>query len=418
MDGLRVGGYKNAGKSADLDLSAEVQDTSGASTEAAEETAQTKQIQNTSQEIKNTSEFSQTESTEGTESTEIGQTQETEAEPAEQVSEQNSSSTEGTQASETEASQSESIESTESTDSAKVSEELLLKSLSEKLGREVVSFDDLTKSENPLENDPYLKKLVEWREQTGRPIEDWVKFQKDYSQVSDIDVAREFLQLQFPELSKEDVELELNHKYISSEDDLDNDAALKNLELKKLVSKGRKELGKLVSSLGDPSKAELSPEVKQDLEIAKNFKEYQVKVKQSNKDYNNAIIAKAKEVKSINMELTDDVSLEYKLPEGSEKSLVDMVQEAPHWKNEDGSWNHEAVVRDAAIIANFPKMLKLAYEQGKNSGTDEIIREANNSTLGNRAVSEAALPNENKGAVIESLDKYLGKTGMRIRKRK
>ena len=56
-----------------------------------------------------------------------------------------------------------------------VSEELILKRLSEKLGREVKSFDELTESKNPLDKDPYLKGLADWREKTGRPIEDWIK---------------------------------------------------------------------------------------------------------------------------------------------------------------------------------------------------------------------------------------------------
>jgi hypothetical protein len=53
----------------------------------------------------------------------------------------------------------------------------------------------------------------------------------------------------------------------------------------------------------------------------------------------------------------------------------------PHWRNEDGSWNHRAVVEDGIKIQNFDKMVQLAYEQGLNSGKDELIKETKNTNF-------------------------------------
>ena len=296
-----------------------------------------------------------------------------------------------------------------------ISDELHLKYLSEKLGREITSLDDLTKAEtSPLDSDPYLKELAAWREKTGRPIEDWVKFQKDFTKVSDIDIAREFLQIEFPELSPEEIDLDLSQRFLSSEDDLDRDIALKNLELKKYAIKGRGELNKLKSELSTPNTANFTPEVQQDLQIAKEYKTLKAQVDVDNKAYNENIVSKASELKVIKLELAEGVSLDFKLPENSASSLIKTVQEAPHWKNEDGSWNHEAVVRDAAIVQNLDTMLKLAYEQGKNSGTDEVIKEAKNTTLGSTQTNDSAIPTGNRGVQIEGLDNYLGKKGMSI----
>ncbi len=57
-----------------------------------------------------------------------------------------------------------------------VSEEVMLKTLSEKLGREITSLDELT----PTPTDPYggdekLKEIAEWRAKTNRPFEDYFK---------------------------------------------------------------------------------------------------------------------------------------------------------------------------------------------------------------------------------------------------
>lgn len=413
MSRISIGGYKNSEKSGDLDLSPEVLDTTAAdTTEAAEET-ETDDIQDTSQEVQETGQF---DAAEEAEEETTSTTESEEAEESAETDDDNTSTEETTSAPDGET---ESTESTESGVADSVSDELIFKALSEKLGKEITSFDDLNEEAiDPLKDDDYLKSLVKWRDKTGRPIEDWIKYQKDYSTVSDEQVAREYLQLEYPELSPEDINLELTHKYISSDDDLDSEASIKNLELKKIANKGRKALGELVSELGTPNQTEYSAEVQQDIAIAKQFKTLQSNNVQATKVYNQGITSKAAEFKSIKMDLEDGVSIDYKLPQGSEKTIVSDIQNAPNWKNKDGSWNHGAVVRDAAIIANYQSMLKLAYEQGKNSGTDETIRETKNSTLGDRSASASALPNKSTGAVIEGLDKYLGNQGMSIKRRK
>ena len=58
------------------------------------------------------------------------------------------------------------------------------------------------------------------------------------------------------------------------------------------------------------------------------------------KNYNENIVSKAAELKTIKLELAEGVAIDYKLPEGSAKSLVNTIQEAPHWKNEDGTWKN------------------------------------------------------------------------------
>ena len=114
------------------------------------------------------------------------------------------------------------------------------------------------------------------------------------------------------------------------------------------------------------------------------------------------------------MNLAENVSLDYRLPDNYSGEIVKMVQEAPHWKNEDGSWNHQAIVKDAAIVQNMDKMLQLAYEQGKSSGADTVVRETKNITLDRRGSNESALPQGNNGVQIEGLDNYLGNKGMKI----
>ena len=399
---MKTGGYRdNSNSSMDIDLSGEVQDTSGeapapdAVAAAAESEPSTPVIQDTSAEIQETGQFDvpPTVTETALNADEDKRSLNTDSEPV--ANELSKPVVENTP--------------------VEISEELHLKYLSEKLGREVTGFDELTKTEsNPLDSDPYLKELAEWRDKTGRPIEDWIKFQKDYTTVSDADIAREFLQIEFPELTQDEIELEVSQKFLSSEDDFDNEIAIKNLELKKYASKGRKELNKLVSDLGNPNPANLTPEHQQDLAIAKEYKELKAQSVVDNKTYSETIANSAAELKTIKLNLAENVSLDYRLPDNYSGEIVKMVQEAPHWKNEDGSWNHQAIVKDAAIVQNMDKMLQLAYEQGKSSGADTVVRETKNITLDRRGSNESALPQGNNGVQIEGLDNYLGNKGMKI----
>lgn len=295
-----------------------------------------------------------------------------------------------------------------------VNDELLLSKLSEKLGRDIKSLEDLTKTSNPLDEDPYVKELLEWRKKTGRPIEDYVKFQKDYSKVSDIEVAREFLQIEYPDLTPEEVEFELQRNFISDEDDLDDDKRLKSIDLKKYASKGRAKLQEFVADLGNPNVNELSPEVQKQLDFAKQAQSVFESNKNSQAEYIENIKSKVNSFDTLKLNLSDDLSLDFKV-ETPKGNMVEMIESAPHWKNEDGSWNHEAVVKDAAIIANFDKIVRLAYEQGLNSGQEQVVKEAKNVTIDGTAQPSAANPNSGKGVEIEGLDNYLGKKGMRIK---
>jgi hypothetical protein len=261
-----------------------------------------------------------------------------------------------------------------------ITEERILETLSEKLGREIKSFDDLTPE--PVEIDPQVKAIDEWRKKTGRPIEDFFKFQKDYNDVSDLDVAREFLQIEYPTLSTEEVNLELQ-KFQASEDDLEDDVARKNLELKKYATKGRQTLESFKAELGEPSANMLPPEIQEQLNFAKDVQSQIDSNKKSQEEYFSQIQSISNSTESMKLNLSEDLSINFNIDEAGRKELPNFINDMPHWRNDDGSWNHKAVIEDGVKIKYFDKMLQLAYEQGQNSGKDTVIKDAKNSTLSN-----------------------------------
>jgi hypothetical protein len=297
-----------------------------------------------------------------------------------------------------------------------VNEASVKKFLSEKLGREV-SLEDFTKepSTNPLDSDPYMKEIYEWRAKTGRPIEDYIKFQKDFKDVADLEIAREFLQLEYPDSTSDEINIELR-RFTSSEDDLEEEVAQKNWELKKYATKGRTELDKLKSSLGEPNTSSLPTEIQDKVSFADKIKSQMADNGKMQEDYDTAIKTAALSVERMSLNLDGESSIDFLVSEESRKSIPDTISQMSHWRNEDGSWNHRAVVEDGIKITNFDAMIKLAYEQGQNSGKDGIIRETKNVNLSDtgssaqptRSLDRPVYEDEDKGA----------KQGLKIRSRK
>lgn len=295
--------------------------------------------------------------------------------------------------------------------------------LNEKYGKEYDSLDNFTAAaseapkEDPLKDNPYLKGLVEWQERTGRPIEDYVKFQKDYGEMSDLDVVREYLQVKYPTLNDSEINVEMN-KYTTTDLDLDDEAALKNLELKKLSISARSELDKLKGEFDTPvasKTSQLTPEIQKDLDLLKEIQTNFEANKEDQKAYGEKIINVSSETSAIPLKLSDDLSLNYNINEQSRKEIPSFINEMPHWKNEDGSWNHNAVVNDGIKLKHFDRIVQLVYEQGMNSGKDSIIENSKNSTLGSINTRGGSTLEGQKGAQVEGgLDKFLGNSGMTI----
>jgi hypothetical protein len=261
-----------------------------------------------------------------------------------------------------------------------IDDDAVSKYLSEKLGREVTLEELTAEKPDPLESDPYMKEVFEWRKKTGRPIEDFIKYQQDFDKVSDMDVAREFLQLEYPDSTPKELNLELK-KFMESEDDLEEDLEQKQWELKKYAIKGRKELDKLKTDLGEPNQSSLSPEIREKVELADKIKSQVETNTKAQEDYFKGIKDTAKSVDKMTLNLGEDNKIDFVVSDQIKKSIPDMIDQMPHWKNEDGGWNHKAVVEDGIKIQNFDKMIQLAFEQGQNSGKDSLIRETKNTNL-------------------------------------
>jgi hypothetical protein len=285
-------------------------------------------------------------------------------------------------------------EDKEVTQEVTLSDDKVLEYLSGKLDKEIKSFDDLNKtSENPLESHPYLKELYEWSNKTGRPIEDWIKYQQDPKDLSDTEVARKFLQNKYPEYDSEFVDYEMS-QLLPNDMDTDDEIRAKKHNLKKFVAEGRGVLNKMKSQFNEPLPNNVTPEVQKDLELLTNIKKQYEENTKSSDLYNKTIADVSSKLESIPLELADDLTINFKLSEKDRKELPTFTNELPHLKNEDGSWNHEAIVKNAVMMKYQSKLLKIAYEQGQSAGTENVLKKSKNVSF-----------NETRPVLTESGDK-------------
>ena len=192
-----------------------------------------------------------------------------------------------------------------------------------------------------------------------------------------------------------------------NEEDYEGEASKRALELKKYATKGRKALEGLKVELGEPSTASLSPEIKKQIEYAKQV-QVQIESNQGQqKEYTEGITKAALSTEGMKLNLSEGLSIDFKISDKDKKGIPALINEMPHWRTEDGNWNHKAVVQDAIKIKHFDAMVKLAYEQGLSAGKDDLLKKAKNSTLGNPQ-GNATQPQGTKKPIIEGLDKMLG----------
>jgi hypothetical protein len=289
-----------------------------------------------------------------------------------------------------------------------ITEDQLFTTLSEKLGREVSSWEDLNtqaETEDPFEGDPELKAIAEWKKKTGRPISEWSQYQKDYSTMPEEDVVREHLRHTYPDFTEEEIELEMQ-EYVADEDlDTDRDAARKRLRLKKEAVKARRELNEFKTTFETP----VQPNVPKEYEEAMSFyRDYQDKSTQSQnatKALQEGINSQVESIKSIPLQLSEESSINLNLSKEETQELPKLITETPHWFNQDGSYNYEAIVKDAAKMKHFDRAVKAAYEQGKNEGIELEDKDSRNVDFSKARSTNTAAGNEE--IIIEGADDML-----------
>ena len=112
----------------------------------------------------------------------------------------------------------ETIETTETTqtpDEEEIDiEGSVLSYLSERLGREITNFDDLTPQQQERALDERVEAIARFVEETGRDPQDWFRYQQlDASEMDDLTAIKLQMISDYQDLSNEELDILLSSKY-------------------------------------------------------------------------------------------------------------------------------------------------------------------------------------------------------------
>jgi len=277
------------------------------------------------------------------------------------------------------------------TPSSELNDENVLSYIKDRYGKEISSVDELfeTKESNPdLPED--IKLYFDYKKETGRSIEDFVKLQKDYTAMDDDSVLADYYGIQEEGLDAIDIQDIMEDKFGVDEDvDEPKEVKKKNLAKKRELAKARKFFNEQKDKYKIPLESSgggLSEDQEKNLNAYKSYikesdtqKERQEKAydyfkKRTDEVFND-------EFKGFEFNVSDDKKLSYK--PGTAEELKSKQTDVNKWLK--SFLTDEGLINDAnkyhkamSVAMNPEKFAKYFYEQGVAATVDDVAKKSKN----------------------------------------
>lgn len=308
--------------------------------------------------------------------------------------------------------------------SSELKEEDVLRYIGNRYGKEIKSLDELNqqREEEPLPED--VSKYLKYKKETGRGFDDFVKLQKNYDEMDQDQLLKEYLSATEKGLDAEDIE-DLMEDYHYDED-LDDDKTIKKTKLakKKILAKAKDYFTQEQEKYQVPleSRRESNSEFSnEELDAYRNYiaeaKTSQESLNRKNEVFHKKTDDVFSEFKGFEFTINDDKvyfspgdSAELKTSQLNPQNFVDK------FLDKDGMMvDAEGYHRSLAMAMHPEKFAKFFYEQGKSAAADQTMRELKNVKMDTKRAPEATT--SNSGTQFKALDNDSGR-GLKIRKRK
>ena len=119
-----------------------------------------------------------------------------------------------------------------------------------------------------------IQKVVDFMDETGGTLEDYVRLNTDYSQLNEDQLLREYYETKYKAYDREDIDFLLNDKFAYDEDlDDEREVRLKKIERKRALSEAKDHLDSLKSKYYDEIKAgsRLNPDQQKAVEFFSRY---------------------------------------------------------------------------------------------------------------------------------------------------
>lgn len=249
--------------------------------------------------------------------------------------------------------------------------------LSERLGRDVTSLDELAA---PQKLDEGLEVIAKFVQDTGRRPEDWFAYQQlNPSEMDDFTALRVQMASDHPNLSGEEVNLLLKSKYKLDPDvHTEQEIQLSQLQLKMDGQKAKDSIETLRSGYIAPKQQEV-----EQAETAPLIDESWIAEMSNNVDA----------LTGLEFDLGGDKTFTFGLDDAYKGQLKQKNAQLENYFDpyvrEDGSWDYDALSSHRAVVDNIDTIVQSAYRQGMSDGQRGVVTNAAN--------VQTAAPNDASG---------------------
>jgi hypothetical protein len=315
---------------------------------------------------------------------------------------------------------------TEPTESSQLNEEDVLSFIKNRYEKEFTSVDQLFEEKESNEELPEdVKAYFDYKKNTGRGIEDYVKLSKDFSSMDEDQLLSEYLIASGEATDSEDVEVLMDD--YSYDEEIDEEKDIKKIKLikKKAIAKARKffeEQKEMYKQPLESSTVGISNDLKEELE---EYKQYLNTAKSSQEELTrkrNWFVDKTNEVfqdfKGFDFNVGDS-TLTFNPGDADkvkEAQLDSSVFVRKFMDKDTGLINDaEGYHRSLAIAMNPERFASFFYEQGKTDATEDVTRKMKNVDITERRTPQVARTKD--GLQIKSISAPSSR-GLKIKSKK
>ena len=237
--------------------------------------------------------------------------------------------------------------------------------LSERLGREVQSFEDIAQ---PRQLDERIETIARFVEETGRRPEDWFAYQRlNTSEMDDMTAIRVQMSAENPSLSSEEINLLVQSKYRTSAEASEEDKRLVQLQMKMDGQKAK-------AAIEDLRQGYKAPEVQEQpaAEPERLVDEAWVAEMAQNVDASQGLEFDLGGDKTFTFGMDDAYRQHLKYKNANLENYFDP------YVREDGSWDFDLLSSHRTVVDNIDKIVQAAYRQGMSEGQRGVVQNAAN----------------------------------------
>ena len=248
---------------------------------------------------------------------------------------------------------------------------LTLSTLSERLGTEFNSFDEISDFLNrePEQQtiDERVQAIADFVNETGRDPLDWFYYQSlNPSEMDDLTVVKNQMKVENPYLSSEEVDLLLNNKYKLDDDMFDEDEVkLSKLQLKMDAEKGRDSINGIREQYKTP---EYQP---QEQEIESPI----------NEEWIGDMVQETSDFEALSFDIGEN-EFDFRVSDDYKRVLMEKNANLENYfddyVSEDGSWDYDLLNSHRALIDNIDEIVNAVYRQGLGDGQRGLVEKTAN----------------------------------------